>query len=119
VDLWLNAEAREDPLLRGFVSPIPVLVSHHQSVLVPPGDAIVLASSALEPVQAFVVGQTAWGVQFHPEFSAEATIAYVEHFRDALLAAGLDPDWLVEGCVDTPVGPEILGRFAAFADSRQ
>ena len=44
--------------------------------------------------QAFVVGEAAWGVQFHPEFDAEVVTTYIEHYAARLRAEGQDPDAL-------------------------
>ena len=86
--------------------PFPVVkkvhVSHFQSVLSLPDNATPLASSALDMNQAFVVGKSAWGVQFHPEFDAQIAIKYIHHHREALLEEQKDPDRLIEKCVDTP-----------------
>ena len=67
--------------------------------------------------QAFIVGNSAWGVQFHPEFDAGITTEYINHHREALLEEKQNPDRLIEGCVDTPYGSEILRRFASLLDT--
>ena len=113
VVLHLNGHAARDELLGGFPPTIRVHVSHIPSVLRLPQGAQRLAASELEPNQAFVFGGCAWGVQFHPEFDAQVTAAYVHHSRRELLAEGKDPERLLAGCIDTPVGPQLLRRFAA------
>ena len=59
----------------------------------------------------------AWGVQFHPEFSADVSRAYIEAKRNDIVAEGLDADRLLAEVRDTPVGTEILARFARLAAS--
>jgi GMP synthase (glutamine-hydrolysing) len=76
-----------------------------------------LAESDLDPVQAFAVGERAWGVQFHPEFDAHAVRAYLAARRDAASAEGLDPDALLAGVRETPSGPRLLRRFAELVDA--
>lgn len=62
---------------------IPVLQWHYDTVTVLPDDATLLASSASYRVQAFRVGEVAWGVQFHPE----ATLPMVAEWANAEAAA--------------------------------
>ncbi len=107
---WHQA-AHADPLLGGLPNPARVQVCHRQSVLCLPPEAALLASSDREPHQAFVVGESAWGVQFHPEFDAQIVAAYIEHHREQLRREGQDPGRLIAGCEDTCCGPEILERF--------
>jgi GMP synthase (glutamine-hydrolysing) len=116
VEVRLTEDARRDPLLGAFSGSIRVQASHTQSVLRLPQGATLLAASDRDPHQAYVVGDCAWGVQFHPEFRAEVVVAYVDHYREKLLAEGQQPDGLIQGAVDTPYGDEILRRFAAMID---
>jgi GMP synthase (glutamine-hydrolysing) len=90
-------------------------VSHLQSVLRPPPGARLLAVSDLDPVQAFAVGERAWGVQFHPEFDAEIVRAYIRMRRAELAEEGRDPEVLLASCADTPWGGHLLRRFAQIA----
>lgn len=50
---------------------MPVVQWHYDAVTVLPEGAELLASSALYQVQAFRVGEVAWGLQFHVEATAE------------------------------------------------
>lgn len=118
VEVHLDGTAQQDPLLEGFPSPIRVHVGHVQSVLCLPEGARRLASSAMDANQAFVVGQCAWGVQFHPEFDASVVRTYIAHFQDVLRAEGHDPQRLMDTCQDAPFGPQILRRFLKLVDQR-
>jgi len=118
VEIRLSENAQPDPLLGGLPNPIKMHVSHTQSVLELPAGARLLASSDMDQHQAFVVGDCAWGVQFHPEFDAQATRAYIHHSRSVLLAERQDPDRLIEQSMDTPCGSQILERFFQFANRR-
>jgi len=114
VPLALSSDASTDPLLGGVVSPAPVQTTHLESVVeLPPGVAA-LASSALDPNHAFRVG-SAWGVQFHPEFSPEVMRGYIEARRDELAAEGLDVERLLAEVTPSPLGTQVLRRFAALA----
>lgn len=80
-----------------------------------PSGAGRLASCAMEPNQAFVIGPCTWGLQFHPEFDAEVVTAYIHHFREALQGQGQDPDQLIGACQDTPDSHNLLRRIAVIA----
>ena len=118
VTVELTAEAADDPLLGGLPARLPVQVCHTQSALTLPAGARRLAHGSREANQAFVVGEAAWGVQFHPEFDAEVVTTYIEHYAERLRAEGQDPDALSAGCCDTPVGTTILRRFGQIVAAR-
>ncbi|QKE83026.1 type 1 glutamine amidotransferase [Arthrobacter sp. NEB 688] len=64
-------EAVHDPLLGGLPDAFPAIQNHRDEVTTLPAGAVHLATSATCPHQAFRVGAAAWGVQFHPEASAD------------------------------------------------
>jgi GMP synthase (glutamine-hydrolysing) len=106
------APAQRDPLLGVLGSAAPAHVTHVESVLALPEGALRLAESDLDPVQAFRVGERAWGVQFHPEFDADTVRAYLAARTDKVRAEGLDPEALLAAIREAPAGPRILRRFA-------
>jgi len=110
--------AQADPLLAVLGPAEPAHTTHVESVIALPAGAVRMAESDLDPVQAFAVGERAWGVQFHPEFDAHAVRAYLTARRDAASAEGLDPDALLAGVRETPSGPRLLRRFAELVDAR-
>lgn len=77
-DVRLTAAGREDRLFAGVGAEFPTLLWHDDSFDLPAG-AILLASSADCPHQAFRIGENAWGLQFHPE----ATPAIVSNWASA------------------------------------
>ncbi|UED88769.1 type 1 glutamine amidotransferase [Streptomyces profundus] len=80
-------EAGGDPLLRALPAVFPVIQNHRDQITALPAGAVHLAASPLCPVQAFRLGASAWGVQFHPEVGA----ARLAHWNAAALAEdGLD-----------------------------
>ncbi len=115
VKIQFNGHAHDDALFGGCAKIIQAHVCHTQSALRLPTDAQLLASSAMDPHAAFRIGDAAWGVQFHPEFDAEAVQVYIRRFRSALLAEGQDPDALMAACVETPASHQLLRQFAAIA----
>lgn len=80
-------EAGEDPLLRAVPETFPVIQNHRDQITALPPGAVHLASSALCPVQAFRLGERAWGVQFHPEAGADRLAGWN---AAALADAGVD-----------------------------
>ena len=106
------AEARGDRLLGDFAYRVRVQESHVESVLELPAGARVLGSNERDRHQAFAVGETAWGVQFHPEFDADVIRGYIDGRRDLLESEGLDPDALRTAASDAPEGRALLRRFA-------
>ena len=62
----LTEEGKADSLFRGIPGLFGTFQWHHDSFDIPDG-GVLLASSAACPHQAFRVGDSAWGLQFHPE----------------------------------------------------
>lgn len=81
--------------------------THQQSVLEPPPGAVVLARSTHDACQAIRFAPHAWGMQFHPDFSAEAMQAYIRH-RNGVQGGG-------GPARPTPVARRLLRRFGALA----
>lgn len=111
--LELAAAARQDPLFRGLGDGFRVQTTHQQSVLELPAGAQVLAASALDPHQALRLGERAWGLQFHPEFSAGVMAGYIRGRRERLQAEGLDPQHLLRECGPAPQARRLLRRFVS------
>lgn len=97
--------AAGDPLWHEMPPAFAANAVHYQSVLQPPPGAVVLARNAHDAVHAFRVGSACWGVQFHPEFNAEAMQGYIAHLQPAPAQAAATPD-----------AAALLARFAAYAD---
>lgn len=66
-----TAAAADDDLLGALPDAFPAIQNHRDEVTALPASAVHLAASDTCPYQAFRVGPAAWGVQFHPEASAE------------------------------------------------
>jgi GMP synthase (glutamine-hydrolysing) len=119
VELELLPAAAGDPLFAGLPQRFPAQATHLQSVLRAPDGATVLARSALDPCHAFRWGEAAWGVQFHPEFSATHMRGYLQARRDALQREGKDPDALLRAVRAAPHAREVLRRFVRHARTLQ
>lgn len=111
VELALRGEAAEDPLFTGLPERFQAQATHVQSVLRPPEGAALLASSPLDDCHAFRWGEHAWGVQFHPEFSAGHMRGYIAARRERLAGAGHDPEAIHAGVRAAPDARRVLRRF--------
>ncbi|WP_439112322.1 glutamine amidotransferase [Hydrogenophaga sp.] len=110
-----HAAAHTDRLLGALPDAFDAQATHWQSVRRLPPGAVLLAGNAFEPHHAFRVGPSAWGVQFHPEFSAEALRAYVDGMGPVLAREGRDAVQINAGLRDTPQAASVLPRFAQLA----
>ncbi len=115
VSVSLSAAAGTDPLFAPLPRRFPAQVSHRQSVLRLPQGARCLATSAMDPCQAFAVGDRAWGIQFHPEFDAAIVRHYVEGFRAQLALEGRDAGEILAAVAPSPDSAGLLPRFAQLA----
>jgi GMP synthase (glutamine-hydrolysing) len=83
----LRREAETDALFAGLPAEFRVIQNHKDQITELPSGVVRLAESEACPVQAFRVGERAWGVQFHPEAGADR----LDRWDEAALAdAGLD-----------------------------
>lgn len=117
-DIALCDAAVEDALFGALPRRFPAQLVHAQSVLQLPPAPTLLARSDREPCQAFRAGGRAWGVQFHPEFSAAAMRAYIGCKAAALRDEGRDPGAIGEAVRETPAAASLLRRFAGLALGR-
>lgn len=115
VDIELHAAAQGDPLFAGLPARFPAQATHLQTVLRAPAGATVLARSVHDACHAFRVGDCAWGVQFHPEFSATHMRGYVRARDDALRGEGTCPRTLASRVSATPHARRVLRRFVRHA----
>lgn len=103
-EVTLTAKGREDPVLGGRGSVLPVIHWHQDTFAIPSG-AVHLASSSLFANQAFRVGRRAYAFQFHVEVNREIATEWAKH-----LPSGVSFD---EGrwAIVERSGREILARF--------
>jgi GMP synthase (glutamine-hydrolysing) len=75
----LTPEGRDDPLLGPLEPGFEAFQWHSYEFPLPPG-AVPLARTDL-CLQAFRLGESAWGIQFHPEVSAADAQSWIEDYR--------------------------------------
>jgi GMP synthase (glutamine-hydrolysing) len=95
---WFGVDVNErgatDPLLRALAPAFEAFQWHSYECVLPDG-AVELATSPICP-QAYRLGDSAWGVQFHPEVSRADALHWIDDYEsdpDAI-RIGIDPEAL-------------------------
>jgi len=112
VRIQLLPTCSNDPIFEALPGSFLAHVSHSQTVLELPKAAVRLAASDHEPNHAFRLGECAWGVQFHPEYSARIMRSYIQERANELEAAGVEIVQLLDAVSETPVATDVLRRFS-------
>lgn len=86
----LAPEAASDPLLGGLPDELEVL-QWHTYAFVPPAAAVTLARSPV-CVQAMRIGPSAWGLQWHPEVTAETVLLWGARYPPELNGESVEVD---------------------------
>ncbi|MCD8350374.1 MAG: glutamine amidotransferase [Planctomycetaceae bacterium] len=107
----MNNAGQNDPLFSRLPSRFLANLSHSQSVLALPPGATALAFSDRDPHQAIRYGPRAVSVQFHPEFSAEATAACLDFYAAERPNDAAAFRALAEKVEDTPEATSLLRWF--------
>ena len=115
VDLQLHDVAQDDPLFGGLPTTFAAHATHLQTVTRAPDGATVLARSVHDACHAFRWGDAAWGVQFHPEFSATHMRGYVQARGEALADEGTCARAVARNVSATPHARTVLRRFVRHA----
>ena len=89
VEVTLTPAGRRDPLLGELPAAFQAFTGHKEAVSQLPGHAVLLASSAACPVQAFRVGGNVYATQFHPELDVAGLNTRIEVYKHA---GYFDPD---------------------------
>lgn len=84
-----------------------LIASHQDQVLRAPDDAVVWSTAAYCPVAGLLVGERAWSVQGHPEFTADVAHPLYEGRRERLGADVVDA---ARASLATPVSNRALAR---------
>jgi GMP synthase (glutamine-hydrolysing) len=120
LDVELTPEGTADPLLAPLAPGFTAFQWHSYRSPLPPG-AVALARSPVA-LQAFRVGESAWGIQFHAEVTEDDAIHWTEHHEDDPKAVeiGLDPDEMMGAIREqmnpwNRVGRALCGRFLEVA----
>lgn len=106
-----TADSDSDRLFRQLPREFCAQASHLQSVIDLPVEAVLLAANDFDPNHAFRLGKSTWSVQFHPEFTAAVTAAYIEERSVQIRSEGLDPEALQQNLQATPESAGLLKQF--------
>ena len=79
--ITLTEAGREDPLLGVLPETFDAFLGHKEAVHTLPRGAVLLASSATCPVQAFRLGSRVYATQFHPELDNDGLVTRIEVYR--------------------------------------
>lgn len=119
----ITAEGTGDPLLAPLAPSFEAFQWHSYECL-PPPEAVILARSPV-CVQAFRVGEAAWGIQFHAEVSAGDAALWIEDYSsdEDAVRIGIDPAQLGAETATrvtawNELGRALCQRFLAVADVR-
>jgi GMP synthase (glutamine-hydrolysing) len=115
VPIQLTDEARGDALFGSLPKQFHAHTTHMQTVMRAPKDAVVLAKSDQDDCQAFRYGQNVWGVQFHPEFSAEHMRGYIHLRREALHKENKHAQSMHRAVNPAPYARKVLQQFVRHA----
>ncbi|WP_431900031.1 type 1 glutamine amidotransferase [Nonomuraea sp. bgisy101] len=112
VPITLRPEAAADPLFHGLPEVVTAIEHHKDAVVELAEEAVWLAQTEACPYQAFRVGATAWGVQFHPEVGPGRIMEWDDRGFDL---AALHRQALLDEPAAVPVWREVSRRFAGVA----
>jgi GMP synthase (glutamine-hydrolysing) len=115
-EVEVESRHRDDPVI-GPLAPVFTAFQWHSYEAVPPAGTEILARS---PVcsQAYRLGESAWGIQFHAEVTAADAAKWIDDYRsdDDAVRLGIDPAELRDE-TETRIadwnrlGRELCGRF--------
>ncbi len=117
VAITLTGESKSDPLFKGTPAVFQAHTTHAQSVLKLPSDALLLAGNAHEPHHAFRIGTSAWGVQFHPEYTPKIMQAYLTAQAESLRKKGRNVENLLLEVTETPFARQVLFNFGSLVNA--
>lgn len=112
--------ADDDPLFK-WVPLLPDVIQWHRDEITElPAGAVLLAASSRFPVQAFRLGDRAWGLQFHIECDAGMIAAWARSDAATLTELEYDPEAVVSATAGALADVEevwqpFAQRFAALA----
>ncbi len=113
VSIRLTPEGKQDRLLGFLPDEFLAHATHVQTVIRLPANAVRLAENSFEINHAFRLGDNAWGVQFHPEFTADIMRTYVAEQSASLISEGYDIAELSLAVCNTYTANMLLQRFMA------
>ena len=122
-DVELTPEGRADPVIGGLAPVFRAFQWHSYRSPLPPG-AVELASSPVA-LQAYRLGESAWGIQFHAEVTEVDAVSWAVNYAvdEDAVRIGIDPDELSAEILErigawNALGRALFGRFLEEATRR-
>ncbi|HEY1329921.1 MAG TPA: type 1 glutamine amidotransferase [Actinomycetota bacterium] len=122
--IFPTADGERDDLL-SVIRPGDMLFQWHEDTFGLPPGATLLATGTAITNQAYRVDERAWGIQFHPEITAENLEIWFEMVGEEALEArwGMSPDAIWRQVGEHMAGQvarahDLFGRFASIAAGR-
>jgi GMP synthase (glutamine-hydrolysing) len=109
----LTDDGRADRLFGVLPDSFTALLGHKEAVSRLPDGAVLLASSATCPVQAFRLGDHVYATQFHPELDLAGIIARTVAYRNFGYFEPHEADDVIERSrvAEVTAAPRVLSRF--------
>jgi GMP synthase (glutamine-hydrolysing) len=115
INLTLTQEAWHDPLFKGIISKntkaLKLIATHQQSVVTLPKNVALLGSTKLDPNHSFRYKNHIWGLQFHPEFTAQIISEYIHARSEEITLEGSSISKILNEIGDVNHGGKILKNF--------
>jgi GMP synthase (glutamine-hydrolysing) len=118
VAITLTKEGRQDMLFDNMPDNFLVHSTHEQTVIKLPANAVILAENLFETHHAFRLGDRAWGVQFHPEFTADIMKIYAREEVESMSTENYDINALEASICNTGDADAVLKNFMAIVQKR-
>ncbi len=118
--IFMTQAGEQDPLMGILPSQFDAYVAHSQSVIKLPKGATLLAGNNFEKTQAFVIKNSIWGVQFHPEFTSYIINAYIDTSSAKLIKEGFNIEALKAAVIEkeNDFGTKLLRRFVELIETQ-
>ena len=94
IKVELTADGAVDPLTSVLPGSFEAFVGHKEAVTRLPPHAVLLATSATCPVQAFRVGRNVYATQFHPELDVPGLCTRIDVYRDYGYFEPHEAEWI-------------------------
>ncbi|PPC79384.1 glutamine amidotransferase [Pokkaliibacter plantistimulans] len=110
-EIELLPDAESDSLMQSLPPRFIAHLTHLQTVLQPPENAVALARSSHDRHQILRYGPNAISTQFHPEFTPDISAACIKRREAMLRSKGLNPEKLVRELCHTSSAQELMLNF--------
>lgn len=115
VKVYANKNISNDKLFKDAPLDFFVNVTHMQSIIILPENAISLAFNEHDKNQIVKFSNLVWGIQFHPEFNEKIMYQYIKEQEKRLIELEFNVDKLVNEILPTPYSHSILEKFVQIA----